>query len=105
MDRFLAYLFYRIRFFGAALAVRQIAAQQLREANATHARRLEEFIRQMNSPPQTPPAFRYSPQISEQHHIVNILIFLTLVTIDLYLASQFQLIDYEETQHNFLYTY
>jgi hypothetical protein len=50
----IAYLFYRIRILGAALAVRQIAAQQIREANSSHARRLEEFIQQLNSPPQTP---------------------------------------------------
>jgi hypothetical protein len=85
----LAYLFYRVRILGAALAVRHIAAQTLKEANDVHARKLEDFIQRLNTVPQTSSTFDYKPQLSEQYHVVDILIFLTLVAIGLYLVSQF----------------
>jgi hypothetical protein len=80
--------FYRSRILTAALAVRQIAAQQVRTANDAQAKKLEEFMQQLNAVTPASSMFVYKPQLSEQYHVVDILIFMTLVTIGIYLVSK-----------------
>jgi hypothetical protein len=82
----IAYLFYRSRILSAALAARQISAQRI--ANSSQVRKLEEFMQQLNAVTPTSPMFVYKPQLSEQYHVVDILIFITLITIGIYLASK-----------------
>jgi hypothetical protein len=84
----IAYLFYKSRILTAALSARLISAQQMRAASDAQAKKLEEFMQQLN--PVTPASsmFVYKPQLSEQYHVVDILIFITLVTIGIYLVSK-----------------
>jgi hypothetical protein len=84
----IAYLFYRSRILTAALAVRQVTAQQVKTANDAQARKLEEFMQQLNAVTPASSMFVYKPQLSEQYHVVDILIFMTLVTIGIYLVSK-----------------
>jgi hypothetical protein len=85
----IAYLFYRSRILSAALVARQISAQQVRTANDAQAKKLEEFMQQLNAvTPASSSMFVYKPQLSEQYHVVDILIFMTLVTIGIYLVSK-----------------
>jgi hypothetical protein len=82
----IAYVFYRSRILAAAVAVRQVSAQ--RTANISQAMKLEDFLQQLN--PVTPASsmFVYKPQLSEQYHVVDILICMALVTIGMYLVSK-----------------
>jgi hypothetical protein len=84
----IAYLFYRSRILTAALAVRQVSAQHVKTANDAQARKLEDFMLQLNAVSPASSTFVYKPQLSEQYHVVDILIFMTLVTIGIYLVSK-----------------
>jgi hypothetical protein len=84
----IAYLFYRSRILSAALAVRIASAQQVKSANDAQARKLEDFMQQLTAVTPASSMFVYKPQLSEQYHVVDILIFMTLVTIGIYLVSK-----------------
>jgi hypothetical protein len=72
----------------AALAVRITSAQQVKSANDAQARKLEDFMQKLTAVTPASSMFVYKPQLSEQYHVVDILIFMTLVTIGIYLVSK-----------------
>jgi hypothetical protein len=60
----------------------------VKTANDAQARKLEEFMPQLNAVTPASSMFVYKPQLSEQYHMVDILIFMTLITIGIYIEFQ-----------------
>jgi hypothetical protein len=83
----IAYLFYRSRILSAALSVR-LASAQMKTADDAQARKLEDFMQQLKADIPASSLFVYKPKLSEQYQVVDILIFMTLVTIGIYLVSK-----------------
>jgi hypothetical protein len=78
--------FYRSRILAAAVTVRQVSAQ--RTADDAQAQKLEDFLQQFKAVTPASSMFVYKPQLSDQYHVVDILIFMTLVTMGIYLVSK-----------------
>jgi hypothetical protein len=85
----IAYLLYRVHVLGAALAVRAVAAQVVKEANETQIRKLEEFFHRPTT--STPNRFviDYKPEISGQLHVLDFVVVILLTFIGSYIIYQF----------------
>lgn len=94
------YLFYRIHVIAGALSLLQAGVHAFREVEENTVKRLEEFFRQQNeSPTGKPPLINYVPQVSEDFHVMQTLIFLLLAGIILYAVGK--RIQHFRNQHTF----
>jgi hypothetical protein len=80
---------YRVHVLGAALAVRAVAAQVVKEANETQIRKLEEFFHRITT--STPNCFviDYKPELSGQIHVLDFVVVILLTFIGSYIIYQF----------------
>jgi hypothetical protein len=83
----IVYLMFRVHCVGAVLGVRQVAAQAIKTANASHVRGLEQFFYRPTTTPK--PVIEYRPQISSDFHVLDLCIFMILAVMGLYLVYRF----------------
>jgi hypothetical protein len=85
----IAYLLYRVHILGAALAVRAVAAQVVKEANETQIRKLEEFFYRPTTSNPNRFVIDYKPEISGQFHVLDFVVVVLLTFIGSYIIYQF----------------